>query len=65
MPCRRSCTSRCTLLGMKQARSCNDFLVGDPIPLQLVGDQQAPPSLVLRSTLSSAIVIYSYLPGFH
>ena len=46
---------------MKKARSCNDFLVGDPIPL--VGDQP-PPSQVLRSTLSSAMVIYSCLPGF-
>ena len=44
-----------------KARSCNAFLVGDPIPL--VGDQ-APPSLVLRPTLSSVMVLYSCLPGF-
>ena len=39
------------------------FSWGTPSLASLVGDQ-APPSLVLRSTLSSAMVIYSCLPGF-
>ena len=42
---------------------CNEILVGGTRPSCLVGGQ-APPSLVLRSTLSSAMIIYSCLPGF-